>query len=427
MKYKFLVIIVFLIILNSSFLIHNCPCQWSQVLNNSGGTNTFLASASDSDFVYASTINGDMYSGLYRSSNNGVNWSLISLQSIGGRFLEKSGSNLAAITSIPGSLYVSTNQGAGWIAIGMSNCLDLYSSGNIVFCINLPFISKSTNSGINWIQLPLTGVSYPRCIASKDTFVFAGNQYGSMFRISQNTSSWITVNSGLPATPDYSIWDVKTLGQSVFCSIYATEGTGIYSGIYRTTNNGGNWIKVTSPSGYTYNLGHNIYVMDSAVLYCALNTLYLSTNNGNNWTSKFANLPNNTSVYTFTHKGDYVFIGTSNGVWRMPKTGFLTGIKNISNTVPENFVLEQNYPNPFNAVTSIRFHLPMDSRLRGNDKVLLKVFDLPGREVATLVNENLQPGTYEVTFNAGALTSGTYFYRLSAGDFSETKKLILIK
>ena len=102
-------------------------------------------------------------------------------------------------------------------------------------------------------------------------------------------------------------------------------------------------------------------------------------------------------------------------------------IKEISSEVPNEFKLEQNYPNPFNAVTSIKFSVPMDSRLRGNDKVVLKVFDLLGKEVATLVNEYLQPGTYETTFDASMLTSGIYFYRLQTEKFSATKKLILLK
>ncbi len=96
--------------------------------------------------------------------------------------------------------------------------------------------------------------------------------------------------------------------------------------------------------------------------------------------------------------------------------------------IPEKYSLGQNYPNPFNPITSIKFNVArMDSDLRRNDRVTLKVFDLLGKEVKTLVNEVLQPGTYSVRFDAGDLPSGVYFYRLTAGDFSETKKLILLK
>ena len=81
----------------------------------------------------------------------------------------------------------------------------------------------------------------------------------------------------------------------------------------------------------------------------------------------------------------------------------------------------QNYPNPFNPTTNIRFELP------NSGSVKLVVFDALGREVATLVNEKLTPGTYEVDWNGSEYPSGTYFYKLTAGDYVETKKMILVK
>ena len=89
--------------------------------------------------------------------------------------------------------------------------------------------------------------------------------------------------------------------------------------------------------------------------------------------------------------------------------------------IPNDFSLEQNYPNPFNSNTNVKFQI-INSGI-----VILKVFDLLGREVKTLVNEYKQPGTYQVSFNAEGLSSGVYFYKIIAGDFSETKKMILIR
>ncbi len=88
---------------------------------------------------------------------------------------------------------------------------------------------------------------------------------------------------------------------------------------------------------------------------------------------------------------------------------------------PQSFQLFQNYPNPFNPTTVISYQLPVPSA------VLLKVYDLMGREVATLVNQWQAAGRYDVPFNAANLSSGVYFYRLSAGTFSETKKMMLVK
>jgi hypothetical protein len=78
-------------------------------------------------------------------------------------------------------------------------------------------------------------------------------------------------------------------------------------------------------------------------------------------------------------------------------------------------------------VTKIKFDIPVDSRIRGNDRVVLKVYDILGKEIETLVNEKLNPGTYELTFNASQFPSGVYFYRLQAGDYNETKRMILLK
>lgn len=95
--------------------------------------------------------------------------------------------------------------------------------------------------------------------------------------------------------------------------------------------------------------------------------------------------------------------------------------KQLSKVIPEHFSLEQNYPNPFNSMTKVKF------QISNAEDVKLIVFDLLGREVATLVNEKLQPGTYETTFNAGDITSGIYFYRLQTNSYTETKRMTLVK
>jgi len=108
------------------------------------------------------------------------------------------------------------------------------------------------------------------------------------------------------------------------------------------------------------------------------------------------------------------------------------GITQISNEIPINFMLHQNYPNPFNPITKIRFDVALDSRNHGSNKVVLKVFDVMGREITTLVNEKLNPGKYEVDFTAPfgddkIFASGVYFYSFRAGDYFKTKKMVLIK
>jgi hypothetical protein len=96
-------------------------------------------------------------------------------------------------------------------------------------------------------------------------------------------------------------------------------------------------------------------------------------------------------------------------------------VEQLSPTAPKTFLLEQNYPNPFNPSTTIRYQLPVASEVK------LEVYDVLGKKIATLVNERQSAGSYQVVWNASGLSSGTYFYRLQAGTFVETKKMILVK
>jgi photosystem II stability/assembly factor-like uncharacterized protein len=107
-------------------------------------------------------------------------------------------------------------------------------------------------------------------------------------------------------------------------------------------------------------------------------------------------------------------------------SGYTIGINKISSEVPRTFRLEQNYPNPFNPTTKIKFQIPSGVKRQTSD-VKLVIYDVLGHEIQTLVNEKLQPGTYEVTFDGSNFASGIYFYQLKSGNFIETKKMLMIK
>jgi hypothetical protein len=125
-----------------------------------------------------------------------------------------------------------------------------------------------------------------------------------------------------------------------------------------------------------------------------------------------------------------VFVATTQGASSIVKAGFLadtlfrkvvTGVPLEAGGIPKEYSLSQNYPNPFNPTTIIRFGLPHASR------VSLKIYDVLGQEVATLVNEEKPAGVYDVRFNAAGLASGMYVYQLQAGDFVQTRRLLLLK
>ncbi|MBI5663026.1 MAG: T9SS type A sorting domain-containing protein [Ignavibacterium album] len=142
------------------------------------------------------------------------------------------------------------------------------------------------------------------------------------------------------------------------------------------------------------------------------------------------------SVMALTYEDMYQCSGTGN--FDITANAILQGVMDYMNIptsvdyknefVSKNFMLEQNYPNPFNPTTKIRFTIPaLTPSLSQRERVILKVYDILGNEVATLVNEEKEPGYYEVEFNAEQLSSGIYFYRLQVGNYTQTKKMILLR
>jgi hypothetical protein len=161
-----------------------------------------------------------------------------------------------------------------------------------------------------------------------------------------------------------------------------------------------------------------------------------STQNDNAW----ENIGFVPGFGTTTEVHNYSFIDESirsgNYQYRLKQIDFdgtfeYSSIIDVTVDAPTKFSLEQNYPNPFNPVTKIKYEIPGQAR-NDNTQVTLKVYDILGNEVATLVNEQKPAGTYEVEFNVAQvsrpeLSSGIYFYQLKAGSFVETKKMVLLR
>jgi hypothetical protein len=116
---------------------------------------------------------------------------------------------------------------------------------------------------------------------------------------------------------------------------------------------------------------------------------------------------------------------SGNGSWSTPCFFCVspTGIKITSNEIPAVYNLYQNYPNPFNPNTNIAF----DIAGNGKQSVSLIIYDILGNRISVIVNENLSPGSFEVTWDASEYTTGVYLYRLTSGDYSNTQKMVLLK
>ncbi len=179
---------------------------------------------------------------------------------------------------------------------------------------------------------------------------------------------------------------------------------------------GNNWLRIANPS--SNNLSSVFFIDLSEGWIVGMNGEILhSTDGGINWTAQ-------TSGTTATLR-DVFFTSLTNG-YAVGNNGTILHYTQITDVEEQptqltEFKLEQNYPNPFNPSTVISYQLPISS------KVTLQVYDILGREVATLIDEEKSAGSYEIDFNASHLASGIYYYQLRAGDFVQTRKMILVK
>lgn len=149
--------------------------------------------------------------------------------------------------------------------------------------------------------------------------------------------------------------------------------------------------------------------------------VFKSTDEGASWVSFNTGFPN-VEIYDMKYKeSPQVLLAATHGRGCFTfDLSTIVAIQNINGT-PESFSISQNYPNPFNPVTTIKYEIPSLSF------VTLKIYDALGNEVVSAVNKNVHPGKYEYTWNASGFSSGMYFYKIIAGDFAETKSMILLK
>ncbi|CAN5525424.1 hypothetical protein BH10BAC5_BH10BAC5_27900 [soil metagenome] len=335
-------------------------------------------------------------------------------------------------------------------------------------------IVRTTNAGTNWTQFSLGGLGNFHDITFLNTTTgFVAGDQCRIWRTSDAGTSWTVVNSE-PAS-GFSFNSIRFLddntGYACGGKLFGTDE----GGIYKTTNGGFNWTRQNS--GTHHRLNNILPISPTEVLVIgAAGTILKTTNGGdllpvelssftssvngrsvllswstsseinnsgfdieradvsttnNNW-NKIGFVHGNGTSF-ITHNYSYNDRGLTSGKYnyRLKQKDYNGNLKyyELSSEVfigiSQIFRLTQNYPNPFNPVTKIKYDIPF------NGRVLLKVFDILGREVRTLVNENQLAGYYTIHFNGSDLSSGTYFYRLNAqGEnqfFSKTLKMVLSK
>jgi len=324
----------------------------------------------------------------------------------------------ASIGSQFGSgVHKSTDQGSTWNKVwealtGM-NCVYVDQSGFIYVGLNYTSeqsgIYKSTNGGGNWVKIfSLTENVYSIIKTNSGRILAAG--YGKVFYSDNEGTNWNTTTNGFVSfTP--SAFAINNQGE-VFLS---TLGYGIY----KTTDNGINWVNKTG-AGWEYS---SLIINSDGSMYAGTkgNWIYRSLNNGDNWELVKSGMGEDKYVLSLlTNSTGYLFAGMDYyGIYKSVNK-VVTDVEDLKK-LPLDFDLKQNYPNPFNPSTKISWQSPTSGWQT------LKVYDVLGNEVANLVEGYRNAGSYEVEFNASNLSSGIYYYTLIAGNYSQTKKMILLK
>jgi hypothetical protein len=340
----------------------------------------------------------------------------------------------------------------------VNNVQSIALSNTMVFAGTSQGVARSTDFGTTW-DAPGTGLfeSDVRALLFWDGRLFAGTKSGNIFLSKDGASTWTEADSGLTAR---DVRSITALGQILFAGAWgagifrssdsgthgAPADSGLTSGfvsaltvdggkVYVGTYGGG--VYVSHDTGFTWTMLDTgltslnvqaLAVKGTRLIAGTPNGAYASSNGGLNWVVADSGMTNH-DIRALTIVRSQIFAGTwLGGLWKRPLQEMVTSATSDRQGTPTLFQLEQNYPNPFNPLTVIQYTVGGNRGWGlGVSDVSLVVYDVLGRQVATLVNEVKAPGTYEVRFDGSGLTSGAYFYRLTAGSFVETKKLILMK
>jgi photosystem II stability/assembly factor-like uncharacterized protein len=407
--------IIYVLILYFSLLITRYSIsQWVSCQDVSGmGTYEFDTIGNS---IYCATFGEG---GIYRSTNNGINWTSISASAGFTTFSVSHNNNYIFAAAYQNKAYRTSNNGVNWTQT-ITGLPTNYSTHAVITKDNYVFLGFfdtngvycSTNNGDNWFRTDRTLHDAVFKFAVSGQYLFA-DCIGGLYRTSNYGTNWQNITSGIT---DYYGWSICTKGTNLYIAGSVGGGTG---GAFFSTNYGNNW-------SFLYPGVSNIFAYNNYIFIAGGGNFLVSTNNGINWTNNSQGILFSTvSIYA---TNNFVYAGRFNEpynnypiLYRRPISNLITGIESATNKIPNKFELYQNYPNPFNPTTKISY------KVESYKVIKLIVYDILGKEIETLVNEKQSPGAYEVTFDGSKYASGIYFYQLNAGDFVETRKMILIK
>jgi photosystem II stability/assembly factor-like uncharacterized protein len=382
-------------------------------------TALYSVSAVSNDVAWACGAGGKVV----RTTNKGVTWTNVSgnLPTAYSFYaIYAWDANIALATASPAAgdyVYRTSNGGVNWtqvfnLAGGFGNGLWM-TDANTAYHVGDPvggnwMLKKSTDGGVTWTDwatVASTAAGWNNAFMMVGNNVWMGTNANYLMYSSNLGVNWSQQTTTF--TNQYAVWFNN-----------ANVGLCAYNALNVTTNSGTNWSALTSPltanAGGITGLGSEWWVAPQST------AVYFSGNNGSTWATQYTAPDGAFYHITYSRTGNTVWGVRSNG--KISRYGTpLTGITPVTVNVPDNYSMLQNYPNPFNPVTKIEFAIPKSGL------VLLKVYDLLGREVASLVNAEKNAGSYIVDFDASNLTSGIYFYKLEVNGYTDVKKMTILK
>ena len=312
------------------------------------------------------------------------------------------------------SLYRSSDDGNTWITSFLPgynlNCIETGLEAGVLFGGGLSMVFKSSDYGLTWSSTSFDGYGPVQCLDLNTISenLFAGNVGGGIYRSTNQGLNWRSFNVGL----------INTNMQTIATNSSGDVFLGTYNGVFRSRDQGGNWTWVGLENDTVLAIAINS--VGNLLAGTFRGQVYKSSDDGNSWFDFSSGLKNTAIRSLIVDENDFAFIGTvSEGVFR---TIFSTvDVAGNNEEVPTKFLLSQNYPNPFNPSTIISWQSPVGSQHT------LKIYDMLGNQITTLIDEYKPAGGYEVEFNAASLPSGVYFYQLRASNYVNTKKMLLVR
>jgi photosystem II stability/assembly factor-like uncharacterized protein len=288
---------------------------------------------------------------------------------------------------------------------------------------NMTWILRTQDGGSTWEKFPITVFDVSLCSFVDPTRGWVAGASSFIYRTTDSGSTWDSTH--------VNAYELKMDLQFIDTSRgwVANDGPTISTGVLGSSDGGGNWNLLTeflcsALSTYLYFTDtSNGWVVQYTCFDGGYAEILHTTDGGWTWATQYKYYP---ISYYVPHR--VFFLDPLHG-WIVGEGGTILHTTNggITSVSPDNsnligpFLLSQNYPNPFNPVTTISYTLPKASHVR------LKIYNVLGEEVASLVDEFKQPGTFSADFDGANFSSGMYFYRLTAGEFTEVKKMMLVK